>query len=221
MAADFLKRFFIFKHFLIAVVVTSAVLTYFAGHYVFFPFDLYITRQIQLIQNPVLEQLLLFITWLGNFYQAVFLLITFAGALFIYGLRKESLILTLSTIGAVTISETLKLIISRPRPDPLLVNQIEIFTRQDSFPSGHVLFFYGFYGCLLFLTYLKIKRKSVRNFIMGILIALIVLVGISRIYLGSHWFSDVLAAYLIGSVWLYFVILIFRKIAVQSSGDGK
>ena len=221
MTSGFLKRFFLFRNYLIIVVIAIATLAYFAGNYAFFPFDLYITRQIQLIQNPVFGQLLLFITWLGNFYQAIFSLIIFAGALLIYGLKKEGLILTLSTLGAVTISETLKIIVLRPRPDPLLINQIEIFTRNDSFPSGHVLFYCGFYGCLLFLTYLKIKKKSVRNFLMGILLAMIILVGISRVYLGSHWFSDVYAAYLIGSAWLYIVILIFKKITVQSAKDGK
>ncbi len=208
-------RLLIFRNYLILAIFAVTILTLFAKQYAFFSFDPYITKQIQQINLPVFESLLLFITWLGNFYQAIFTLIIFAGAFFIHGLKKESLILTLSTLGAVSISETLKLVVLRPRPDPLLVRQIETFYRSDSFPSGHVLFYMGFYGCLLFLTYLKIRKKSVRIFLMAILLGLVVLVGISRIYLGSHWFSDVLAAYLIGSAWLYFVILIYKRIHVK------
>jgi len=216
MRSAIVKNIFTFRNYLILAIIAIALLTFLAKNYAFFSIDLYITRQIQLIQNPVIVGLLFFMTWLGNYYQAIFSLIIFTGALFIYGYKKESLILTLSTLGAVVIAETLKLVVSRPRPDSLLINQIEVFTRHDSFPSGHVLFYCGFYGCLLFLTHLKIKHKRVRNILMGILLAIILLVGISRIYLGSHWFSDVLAAYLIGSVWLYIVILIFRKIHIQS-----
>lgn len=210
-----IKRFFSFRDFLIAAIAAILVLTFFAKQYAFFPFDLYITKLIQTMDIPFVKELLLFISWLGNSSQALFSLVMVAGALFIYGLRKESLVLTLSTLGAVAISETLKAIILRPRPDPALINQIEKFFRPDSFPSGHVLFFMGFYGCLLFLTFVKIKKKSVRNFLTTILIGLIILVGISRIYLGSHWFSDTLASYLIGSIWLYIMILLYRKIKVQ------
>lgn len=174
-------------------------------------FDLDITRFIQSIDIPGLAQFLTFITWMGNYYQAVFSFIIVTGALFIYGYRKISLMLSLSTLGAVAISETLKIIVSRPRPDPSLINQVEIFTKHDSFPSGHVLFFMGFYGYLLFET-TKLKKSHVKNLLKSILLGLIILVGISRIYLGSHWFSDVIGAYLIGIVWLYIIVLISNKL---------
>lgn len=211
----FFKKFFTFKNYFILVIVVIFVLIFFAKQFPFFPFDLYITKQIQLITTPVVEQLLLFVTWLGNFYKALFSLLIFSLALFIYGFRKESLILTMSTLGAVSISETLKLLVLRPRPDPLLIKQAEFFYRNDSFPSGHVLFFMGFYGFLMFLAFIKVRKSSVRNFLVGGLLGLIILIGVSRIYLGSHWFSDVIGAYLIGGIWLYFVILIYKKIKVQ------
>lgn len=212
-------KFLTFRNYLITAIIAIFVLTFFAKQYVFFPFDLYITLLIQKINMPILENLLLFISWLGNGPQAIMSLIIFAIALIIYGLRKESLMLIVSTIGAVTISEVLKIIVSRPRPDASLIHQVEKFFRDDSFPSGHVLFFIGFYGFLMFLAYVKIKKRQLRNLFAGFFFLLILLIGISRIYLGSHWFSDTLASYLIGSIWLYVVVLIFKKIKVKSIND--
>lgn len=210
-----IKKYINFKVYLSLAIIFSLGLTVASKQYEYFFFDLFFTQLIQGINWPVAEELLKFITWMGNFYPAIFSLIIVSGAVFIYGYRKESLMITFSTLGAVSISETLKLIISRPRPDLLLVKHTETFFRADSFPSGHVLFFIGFYGFLLFLAFVKIKKRSVRNLLVGLLLGLIILVGISRIYLGSHWFSDVLAAYLIGSVWFYTVILIYRRIEVK------
>lgn len=216
-----IKRFFTFRNYLIPAIGVSLVLTFFAKQYAFFAFDLYITRQIQSIEIPVVNELLLFITWLGNSPQAIISLIAVMGAFFLYGLKKESLMLGVSAVGAVAISETLKVIVLRPRPDPVLINQIEKFFRADSFPSGHVLFFCGFYGFIMFLTYTKLRNKNLRNLLSGFFLWLIILVGISRVYLGSHWFSDTLAAYLIGSIWLYLVVVLYKKFEVQSVKDGK
>jgi membrane-associated phospholipid phosphatase len=207
--------------FLVAEIATILILTAFAKHYAFFPFDLYITKQIQLINFFPFEQLLLFLSWLGNFYPTVGSLIV--GFLVLYSLKRKDLAigLTVSAVGAVVISETLKRIVNRPRPDPSLIHQIEKFTRDDSFPSGHVLYFIGFYGFLLVATYTSIKSKLWRNIISAVLLIMIILIGISRIYKGSHWFSDTLASYLIGSIWLYLMVLLLRKITVQLKSNGK
>lgn len=211
MIAGFTKRFFIFRNYLIFALIVIFVLTFFAKHYAFFFFDLYITRFIQQINNPLIDQFLLFLSWLGNPPQVLMSLIIFPGALFIYGKRKEALMLLVSAIGAVGVSEIMKIIVLRPRPDAGLIHQVEKFFRNDSFPSGHVLYFIGFYGFLMFLSFTFIKKKLLRNLISGMLFLMLILIGVSRIYLGSHWFSDTLASYLIGSIWLYGMILIFRK----------
>lgn len=208
------SRFRLFQAFLVIEIIAILVLTAFAKHYAFFPFDLYITREIQLINFYPLELLLLLLSWLGNFYPTVFSLVI--GSLVFYFLKRKDLALGLviSAMGAVLISETLKRIVNRPRPDPSLIHQIEKFTKDDSFPSGHVLYFIGFYGFLLVATFTSIKSKFWRNIISALLLLMIILIGISRIYKGAHWFSDTLASYLIGSIWLYIMVLLLRKITL-------
>lgn len=205
------RRLINFRIYLILAGTVSLILAVLSKFYPYFFFDLLITKQIQLITNPFISELLIFVSWLGNFKEAILSLIIVAGALLVYGYRKEGLMLTLSTLGAVTLSESLKFLIARPRPDAMLITQVEKFFRNDSFPSGHVLFFIGFYGYLLYLSYVRLRKKKMRYFFSVLFTGLIAAVGISRIYLGSHWFSDVLAAYLIGSIWLYIVVLISNK----------
>lgn len=209
------KRSFNFKRYLIIAILGSLILTILSKQYEYFFFDLWITKQIQLIDYPIIDSLFKFITWLGNAYPAIFSMVTVSGAIFIYGYRKEGLTLFFSAFGAAFISEGLKLLVLRPRPDSSLINQIEYFYRSDSFPSGHVLFFVGFYGFLLYLAMTKLKKKRLRDFFTTLFLGLIVLVGVSRIYLGSHWFSDVIGAYLIGSIWLYTVVLIYHRFKVK------
>lgn len=215
------RRLYLLEWMLGAAAIGILILAFFAKRYEFFPFDLYITRQIQLIQNPLLESILLFISWLGNFQQTIFSVVIVVVLFWILKRRDLALGLLVSATGAVFISETLKSIVSRPRPDPTLVNQIEKFFKDDSFPSGHVLYYMGFYGFLLFATFVLIKRRLWRHILSGVLILMLVLVGVSRIYKGSHWFSDTLASYLIGIIWLYFVVLFFEKFQVKSKKNGK
>lgn len=215
MVSGFVSRVFIFRNYLIVIVMAISILTFFAKRYAFFPFDLYVTREVQLIQNPLFGGLMFGLTWLGNYYQAIFSLIL-GGGLFWYCKRRDFAVgLLISTTGLVGIGEVLKFIVGRPRPDAILIHRFESFMRNDSFPSGHVLYYMGFYGFLLFAAFTLIKNKIWRSLVSGLLLFMISLVGVSRIYIGSHWFSDTLASYLIGSIWLYSVILLFRKYALR------
>jgi undecaprenyl-diphosphatase len=81
---------------------------------------------------------------------------------------------------------------------------------DPSFPSGHVLLYTAFFGFLLFLAYMLLKPSFSRTFLLVILGSLVALVGLSRIYLGNHWASDVTGAYLLGSLWLALSVAIYR-----------
>jgi undecaprenyl-diphosphatase len=74
--------------------------------------------------------------------------------------------------------------------------------QDNSFPSGHVLYFTAFFGFWVFLAYTLLNPSWWRTLLMVILGGMVALIGLSRIYEGQHWASDVLAAYLLGSVWL-------------------
>jgi undecaprenyl-diphosphatase len=79
-----------------------------------------------------------------------------------------------------------------------------------SFPSGHVMYYVGFLGFLGFLVF-SLMKPSVKRSLLLLLIGIpILLIGISRIYLGEHWASDVLGAYLLGSLTLVASLQLYR-----------
>jgi undecaprenyl-diphosphatase len=119
-------------------------------------------------------------------------------------------VMALFAAGGVTIlGAAIKLFVQRARPTSDLVN---VFSPLNdySFPSGHVLVFTAFLGFLCFLFFTLTPHSWQRILGIVVMIGLIVLVGISRIYLGQHWPSDVLGAYLFGSLWLTLTIYVYR-----------
>jgi undecaprenyl-diphosphatase len=102
-----------------------------------------------------------------------------------------------------------KLVVYRPRPSADLVH---VFAQLPSsgFPSGHVLSWTAFCGFLVFLCYTLLKPSLGRTVGLTALFMVIALMGLSRIYMGQHWFSDVMGAYLFGSLWLALTIKVYR-----------
>lgn len=200
------KRSKWFTYLLLGLIIGFSVLAFFAKNYPYFPFDLVITREIQLITLPLFREAMLGMTWLGYTLQGTYLLLVGCIALLAWKKNTDALILFLSTTGAVALSILAKTIVARPRPDPNLIHQLATYTAHDSFPSGHVLFFVGFMGYLLYLVTIYTQKGIVRTVLVTITGLLIILMGVSRIYLGAHWFSDTLGAYLIGTSWLFLVV---------------
>lgn len=178
-------------------------------------YDLTVTLAIQTFNIPIWDYFMKFLTWIGNGWQEIIIPLSITFAIWIFRQKTEALFLLISTIGVVFISELFKFIIARPRPDGTLVIQIGEFVRNDSFPSGHVLFFIGFFGFLLFLVYSRLKRSILRTVLIFILSIFIACIGISRIYLGAHWFSDVLGSYLIGTVWLIIIVHFYNRLKLR------
>ncbi len=197
--------------FLSIIVLATAFLTYLAKQEAYFPIDLYITREVQLIDLGWFDALMKFISWTGFQWGQLLLPIIASAAFYWRHHLRQAVMILISAWGAAVLSETVKTIISRTRPDATLIHQIGSYIRKDSFPSGHVLFFVGFYGFLLYLTYSLLKKGIYRTVLISFFSVLIFLVGVSRIYLGAHWFSDVLGAYLFGFLWLTVVITLFNR----------
>ncbi len=102
-------------------------------------------------------------------------------------------------VGGEALNQILKLIFHRPRPqfaDPLLT------AANYSFPSGHAMSSAIMYGLLAYFVLLGVKNPARRVAIIVGTIALVLLIGLSRIYLGVHYVSDVIAGYAAGGVWL-------------------
>ncbi len=209
---SFSVRSKVFEGLLIVVALSFAALTFLAKQTPYFALDLAITQAIQKFNPPWFDLLMKVISDIGYPPQSIYIVAGISLILFLISRKKEALLVLSSAIGVTILSETVKTLVSRSRPNPTLINQITSHIRSDSFPSGHVLLFAGVFGFLLYLSFTNIKHSFLRAFLCTLFFLLILLVGISRIYLGDHWFSDVLGAYLLGYLWLSLMIYLYHKL---------
>lgn len=210
--STFIKRAFNFRSLLMVTTIAFALLTLLAKQYDYFKLDLILTRLIQQIDQAWFLVFMKFVSLLGDVFPVLIIVTLLAIYGFLIGKRKAPVMLVISTIGGLTISQLFKVLVARPRPDPQLINQIGRFFEYDSFPSGHVLGAISLYGFLLYISYTQLKENMIRRVLIVICLFAILFMGLSRIYLGAHWFSDVLGAYLIGFVWLSIVVFFYHKL---------
>lgn len=121
-----------------------------------------------------------------------------AGFLALARRRRTAGFVLAACLSGALLSTGLKLTFARPRPD-LVPHGAEVFTA--SFPSGHALLSALVYLTLAALVARTLQRRRLRLFVLALAAALTVLVGVSRIYLGVHWPSDVLAGWAAGAAW--------------------
>lgn len=115
-------------------------------------------------------------------------------------------------LGIVTIlNQLLKRILQRPRPEELRI----INESGYSFPSGHSMISMAFYGFLIYLIYKNIKNKYLKWSLITVLGILIISIGISRIYLGVHYTSDVIAGFLIAISYLIIYTSMISKFILE------
>lgn len=151
------------------------------------------------------------ITFLGS----VTFIVTAALAITLAGIRKkysgkDLLIFNLANISGVLIMQVLKMIFGRERPPRPWLGTADGF----SFPSGHSLMTALFYGFLLFMVVRSGKLWPGRKWLIGVLGSLPILVGFSRVYLGVHYPSDVLAGWAAGTA-LIGVWIIIRELKID------
>lgn len=148
------------------------------------------------LRTPLLTQAFELITMLGT--PLTTTIITIIIAAIIYKKHHVYFIPLLATsIGAGLTIYTTKIFFHRLRPLDALITE-----KSFSFPSGHALISIALYGLLVYVIQLNLKNKSQKITTVSIGTILILLIGISRLYLGVHYFSDVIGGYLIGSIWL-------------------
>ena len=132
------------------------------------------------------------------------------------GQRRAALFLAVAMLGGLLVSLALKAGFHRPRPD-LVSHGSMIYT--SSFPSGHsmlsaIVYLTG--GAMLAMLH---RRRSVRIYILACALLATLLVGISRVYLGVHWPTDVLAGWAGGAAWAALCWLVARRIQIRNGLD--
>ena len=135
-----------------------------------------------------------------------------------FGHKREAVFLML-TMGAGAIAGVIKIAVGRPRPADAFVKAHFSF-KDNSFPSGHCAHYASFYGYLIYLTRRGMAPSRFRTSLLVLFTGLIVTVGPSRVYLGHHWFSDVIAGNLLGLTYASFLITAYETVFVRQSSAG-
>lgn len=145
-----------------------------------------------------LREAALDITSLGGIAVLSLFAVTAVGFLLIQRKRLSALFLTLGLAGGVALSEGLKALFERERP-PAAYQAVE--TLNASFPSGHALMSTVFYLSVAVMLARAFPTKRLKAYVLGVGMTLAGLVGLTRVYLGAHWATDVLAGWCVGAAW--------------------
>lgn len=122
--------------------------------------------------------------------------------------KKIGYLIGINLISITVLNQLLKFILQRPRPTEYRI----IDETGYSFPSGHSMISMAFYGFLIYIINKKVQSKKIKIILTCILSLLILMIGISRIYLGVHYTSDVLAGFLVSIAYLTLYIGIINKV---------
>jgi membrane-associated phospholipid phosphatase len=157
------------------------------------------------------------VTRLGNVSTLAVVVVLAAAVLWRKGWLAELQLLVLAAVGAEIITTGLKLGFQRDRPffsDPLATEQ------TYSFPSGHASVSLAVYGTLGFIAARHLANRRAQFIVLAAAAVLVLLIGFSRLYLGVHFLSDVIAGYSIGIAWVALcVVLLHLRLRLRSRGQ--
>lgn len=145
--------------------------------------------------------------FITNFGGAIFLIVLTVLLFILIKNRKIGLSIFSNLVIVTVLNQILKRILQRPRPTEFRI----IEETGYSFPSGHSMVSMAFYGYLIYLIYKYVKNKYVKCFSIILLSILICFIGVSRIYLGVHYTSDVLGGFLVSLSYLIIYISAVNK----------
>lgn len=206
------KKFFLAASvYLLMAAVAGGLAGEFRESHIFARWDWLIAQYFLSVRSELLTGVMKFFTFLGD---AEFVTATMIIILASLTLKKKyvySIALTLSAAVSFVTSFLLKDIFSRPRPQG---HQL-VVEGGFSFPSGHAIIAVALYGMLTYflVKYFKNKYAKIASGIAGF--AVIAAIGVSRIYLGVHWPSDVIGSYIFGGLWIGIIIWLVRKSAQE------
>lgn len=160
---------------------------------------------VQNMRNDVLTSIFKVITNFGGAYCLI--LVATLSAIFIKD-KKIAFSIPINLMVITGLNLLLKNIVERPRPEGYRL----ITETGYSFPSGHSMISAAFYGLIIYFIWKNVKDKKLKYISCALLGILIVLIGISRIYLGVHYASDVIGGFTISIVYLIIFTSVFKMI---------
>src|SRR5256714_1509215 len=160
------------------------------------------------LASPALTTIMRGVSFIGSTISLTIATIIVVISFAMYKWGREAKLFAITMIGGSLLNMTLKLAFKRPRPVPFFnLTAPETY----SFPSGHSLMSCCFFGALAAILTARIKRKRVRAAVWTLATAMFLLIGFSRIYLGVHHTTDVIAGFVAALIW----ILIIRFVETQ------
>jgi undecaprenyl-diphosphatase len=164
------------------------------------------------IGPPIVEAAVRDVTALGSD-TIIFLLIgIISGFLALKGQKRLALLIVGAVAGGAVFSVILKEVFQRSRPD-LVPHAVTVYS--PSFPSGHAMVSATAYLTLGALLARSVKEKVLKAYVLGAAVTLTILIGITRVYLGVHWPTDVLAGWTAGSVWAIICSNLARRLQLE------
>ncbi len=173
-----------------------------------FLFDEVIYQNISYFMNDIATVFFKIVTNLGS---AITIGAVCVGSILFLKNKNYSKYIILNTILITVFNQVLKNIIQRPRPtEHRIINEIGY-----SFPSGHSMVSMAFYGFIIYLVYKNVENKKIKYIVCTILTVLILFIGISRIYLGVHYASDVIGGFCFSIAYLIAYTNLIRNRVTQ------
>jgi undecaprenyl-diphosphatase len=169
-------------------------------------FDSGVRMKVHEFFSPQLTEFMQDMTFLGS---VGFLTTLFAIIVAVWlakGMKRPAVWLTIAAGGSVVLDVSLKLSFHRTRPVPF----VGVVPLTYSFPSGHALSSFCFYGVLAGLLCARIQSRAIRILIWAAAATLVLAIGLSRIYLGVHYPTDVVAGYVSAAAWVSTLLFAVR-----------
>ncbi|PLS04297.1 phosphatase PAP2 family protein [Neobacillus cucumis] len=202
------------KHLFIAFIISLVsllgftVMAILVSKHTIFTFDRTIIAYVQGLEAPRLTEIMKIFTFIGGTLPVSVLFLLSIIFLYVVLKHRTELILFIAVmIGANVLFVTLKQLFHRARPDLHRLAQASNY----SFPSGHATMAFALYGVLTFLLWRHVSTRIGRTILILLSVFMILMIGISRIYLGVHYPSDILAGYFISAFWLTFAIGFYQR----------
>ncbi|MBI5005281.1 MAG: phosphatase PAP2 family protein [Candidatus Lloydbacteria bacterium] len=148
-------------------------------------------------RDPFWTQFFSTVGLLGKWHIVLWILLAVSLALWLLDKRVFIIPLLISVSGAELLTGTLKNIIARPRPE-----MAKVVENSFAFPSGHATVAVALYGFLAYILFRMCRTRKEKIVVSAAAVFIILLIGFSRLYLGVHYVSDVIAGYLVGALWL-------------------
>jgi membrane-associated phospholipid phosphatase len=179
--------------------------------------DVALTHELQRFQTVWIDETMKFVSMLGDVPYLLMAIVYLSAVLFwVLCHHLEAVIILLVFEVSIHLNPLVKSLVNRPRPTSMRVRVIEA-AHGASFPSGHVMSYVAFWGLLFLWCVFVLKRKSwwLRG-VMLISALFVVLVGPSRVYLGDHWATDILGAYLFEGGLICLALILYLELKALS-----